>query len=191
MLGNMNLSEARRESVEPGAYVMVVKKVYIDQKYDRLVLDLDIAEGPKAGYYTRLNDRAGFWGLSWSLYLSKDDAWKFANAIDAFRGCNSDFAWNDDGENDEQTLVGRRIGMITRHKEYMGNDGILKKKLVTYKPISLEDVRTGNFTIPEPILYKEGATQMPEAGSVVDTTASNQPDPVEGFKNTSDDEIPF
>lgn len=178
-LPNMNLSEARSESISPGAYVVQIKSVEIDNKYNRLVLEVDICEGDKAGYYTRLNERAGFWGLKISLYLDEKSRWKFAKTIDALVESNLNFEWDYDGENDEQKMVGQRIGIVARLKEYMGNDGQKKSKIVPYSTISVNDVHSGNYTIPEPI--RLDATEF--SGDVVDTTS--------GFGPVTDDDMPF
>lgn len=188
---NLNLTETRNESgqssLAPGAYVCRVVRSRYDAEYNRLLLDLDIDEGPHKGYYADLENRYNFWGLTWKLYLNPEDKWKVLNAVDIFRACNADFEYNDDGENDDQAMVGKQIGIITRQREYVGNDGITKKALAVYKPINIEDVRAGNFTIPDPVKAK-GASAPPATGQVVDTTVE---DPVEGFKDTTDDDCPF
>lgn len=187
MIPNMNLSEARRpKPLDAGAYVVIVKAARVDMKYNRLQLDLDIHEGPKAGHFTELQERANFWGLTWNLYMDEDSKWKFSNAMDVFRECNPNFVWHDDADNDEQTLVGKTIGMVTREKQYIGNDGLEKSKLVTYKPISIDDVRAGNYQIPEPIMDTGNQSSTP-VGNVVDTT--NDEIPAE-FMETAD-ETPF
>lgn len=179
MIPNLNLSEARSESISPGAYIMKVKDVEVDTKYNRLVLLADICEGEKAGYYERLNERAGFWGMRISLYMDEKSRWKFAKSIDAFMESNNDFNWNYDGENDERKLVNKVVGVVTRLKEYYGNDGQKKSKIVPYSLISVNDVRSGNYTIPDPIRLEADAF----SGEVVDTTA--------GFEDIKTDDVPF
>lgn len=178
-LPNMNLSQVRSESIGPDAYIMEIKRVEIDTKYNRLVCEADICEGDKAGYYERLNDRAGFWGMKILLYMDEKYLWKFRKMIDALVESNPDFDWDYDGENDEQKMVGKRIGVVTRLKEYMGNDGQKKSKIVPYSTISINDVLTKNYTIPEPSRLDDSEF----SGEVVDTTG--------GFGPVKDDEIPF
>lgn len=180
MIPNMNLSEAKAETIKADGYVMKILAVEIDKQYNRLKLKCDIAEGDKAGYYQRLEDRANFWGMYVSMYMDEDKKWRFARTIDAICESNDDFTWNYDGENDEQTMVGKLIGVVTRHKFYYGNDGQLKSKLVAYSTTTVDDIRTKNYTIPEPKQVEEKAAFT---GNVVDTTA--------GFEEMKTDDIPL
>lgn len=179
---NMNLSEARNETIEADGYVMRVMAAIVDPKYNRLQLELDITEGDKKGYYSRLYDKAGFWGMVLNLYMDPQSAWKFARFIDAIRASNEGFTWNDDGENDEMTLVGKYLGVVTRKKEYIGNDGVIKRKLVPYATVSVQDIRDKNFTVPE-MLPLQNTTSANVVG-VVDTTTPS-------FGPIKDEDIPF
>ena len=182
MLPNMNLSEARSETIEANGYVMKVMAAIVDNKYNRLQLQLDITEGEKAGYYQKLYDKAGFWGMTLNLYLDPQSTWKFARCIDAVKASNEGFTWNDDSENDEMSLVGKYLGVVTRKKEYLGNDGIVKRKLVPYSTVSVQDIRDGNFTIPD-MLPLQGQGSPAAVTGVVDTTAS--------FGPLKDEDVPF
>ena len=46
----------------PGGYVMQIVRVTNQPKNERIELEIDIAEGPYAGYYKDLSDRKQFWG---------------------------------------------------------------------------------------------------------------------------------
>lgn len=191
MIPNMNLSEAKQPTIEPGGYVLRILGTEIDMKYNRLRLQVDIVEGPNQGYYTNLNAKHNFWGLFANLYLDKDNAWKFANTVEALRASNADFQWDDDGENDERKMVNMYVGGILQRKHYMGNDGQKKSKLQVYRLVPVEDVRNGEFEIPED-KYDDGlapaATATP--AGVVDTTAG-QSGPVPGFFEQDPDDNPF
>ena len=183
MIPNLNLSEARSETIEADGYVMKVVAAIVDPKYNRLQLQLDIVEGDKAGYYQKLYDKAGFWGMILNLYLDKQNAWKFARCIDAVRASNDGFTWNDDGENDEKALVGKTLGVITRKKEYLGNDGIVKRKLQPYSTVPVQDIRDKNYTVPEMLPLQTRSTAAPVTG-VVDTSS-------DFFGPISDTDTPF
>lgn len=180
MLPNMNLSEARSESIKPGGYIMRILAVEIDEKYNRLKLKCDIASGPMEGYYKRLEDRAGFWGMYVSMYMDEKSRWKFARTIDAIKESNPDFEWDYDGQNDEQKLVNNLIGVVTRIKYYTGNDGQEKSKIVPYATVSVTDIKTDNFKVPDPITQYDDAP----VGGVVDTTSG-------GFEDLRTDDMPF
>ena len=183
---NMNLSQNKSEHLDVTGYVMKVVSARVEQNYGgRLVLELDIAEGPNEGYYQRLSDRAGFWGMTLNLYFDEKQAWKFSRAIEAFRKSNDTLIWEDDAENDERNLVGKLIGIVPRLKEYIGNDGQKKTKLVPYTTVPVSDIRSGQFTVPEPIRVDEPAYSQP-ANNVVDKSG----DAPNGFSSV-DEDIPF
>ena len=146
-------------------------------------LKCDIAEGDKAGYYQRLEDKANFWGMYVSMYMDENSRRRFAQIINNIEKSNDGFTWNYDGENDEQTLVGQLVGVVTRQKFYYGNDGQKKSKLVPYFTLPVEDVRAKNFKVPEPDTSKVEQDEATFTGNVVDTTA--------GFEEMKTDDIPF
>lgn len=184
MIRNMNLSEARRESVGPGGYVCRVLDTNIDEKYNRLQLKVDITEGDNAGYFSRLDEKYSFWGLTANLYLDDKSTWKFANAIDAFKQSNPDFTWNDDAENDERTLIGKYVGIIAQRKHYLGNDGKEKTKLLVYRLVPADVVRSGQFDTPKDVYADELKNATPASTEVVDYTMP------QGFVESAD-EMPF
>ena len=184
MIPNMNLSEAKERSIEPGGYIMRVLGTEIDMKYNRLRLKVDIVEGENQGYYTNLNERFNFWGLFANLSLEKPDVWKFANAVNAMRESNADFEWEDDSENDERKMINMYVGGILQRVHYMGDDGTEKTKLQVHHLVSVEDIRAGKFKVPDDS-YKDGTAPRPaEIAGVVDTTIP------QGFVESADD-TPF
>lgn len=185
---NMRLSEAKREEIEPGGYIVEVIGTNIDTKYNRLQLRVDIAEGPSAGYFTRLQERANFWGLTANLSLDESDAWKFKNAVDAMRASDPAFIWEDDAENDENEMVGVKVGAITQRRHYMGNDGVKKSKLLVYRLVPVDVIRSGEYEVPDDMYADNIPKPQPSGGQVVDTTA---PDPVDGFGQIQEDDVPF
>ena len=184
MIPNMNLSEAKRETIEPGGYVVRVLRTNIDMQYNRLQLEVDIAEGERAGYFARLQERANFWGLTANLSLNDADRWKFRNAIEAFRKSNPGFQWEDDAENDEHNMIGMYVGAICRKRHYMGNDGKKKSSLQVHHLEPIDVIHSGNFEIPEDAYANDYPREQPAPNRVVDTTAPA------GFTAT-DDDTPF
>lgn len=186
MIPNMNLSEAKGGSIEPGGYVLRILDTAVDMKYNRLQLKVDIVEGPNQGYYSNLYEKFGFWGLYANLYLDNDSAWKFANAVDALRASNADFQWEDDAENDEHKMMNMYAGAILQRVHYRGNDGAEKTKLQVHHLVPVEDIRSGSFKIPEDS-WKDGLGPVNQPSGVVDTTAQQMP---EGFVESAND-TPF
>ena len=188
MIPNMNLSEAKREEIQPGGYIVEVVSTNIDTTYNRLQLQVDIAEGPKAGYFARLQERANFWGLTANLSLDEKDAWKFKNAVDAMRDSDPSFVWEDDEENDEEEMVGVKVGAITQRRHYMGNDGKKKSKLLVYRLVPVDVIRSGEYEVPDDLYADNMPKPKPSGGQVLDTTV---PDPAEAFGEVADNDLPF
>lgn len=185
---NMMLSEAKREEIAPDGYIVEIISTHIDKQYNRLQLQVDIAEGPNAGYFAKLEERANFWGLTANLSLEDKDAWKFKNAVDAMRDSDPSFVWEDDAENDESEMVGVKVGAITQRRHYMGNDGRQKSKLLVYRLVPVDVIRSGEYEIPDDLYADNMPKPKPVGGQVVDTTAA---DPVKAFGEVNDDDMPF
>ena len=150
---------ADREKLPLGAYVCRVKGVRIDA-YDatssQLVIQFDIAEGRYADFYKReyaANTMANkkFKGVL-RVWLPKDDGsendeWTkstFKGMVTAFEKSNPGFVWNWD----EKSLVGRSVGVLFRNEEWE-YDGKTGWAVRPFRAISVDSVRSGEFTLPK------------------------------------------
>lgn len=178
---NLNLSNVRDTSkLTAGGYVMKVADVTDVESKEYLKVELDIAEGPYKGYYQNLFSNYGFWGLTLYMSYRTDKAKEmFKGHIQAFKASNPSFVWQDDAENDENTLKGCIIGVVLGEEEYNANDGSIKKTLKVYKTMPADEIRRGNYTIPK----CKKLESRNASNEVVDTTAA--------FVPVSDDDMPF
>ena len=162
--------------IAPGGYVG--KIVNVNNMADRqgLVVELDVAEGPEAGHFQKLNADLGFWALS-SFRSYKERALPFFKKfVKSVERSNEGYTW----DGDENKLVGKLIGMVLQHEEYEGNDGKIKTKVTVNSFDSIAKIRNGEFKIPEKkILEKSNRNN-----EVVVNSAS-------GFQPLNDDDIPF
>lgn len=133
------------ESVKPGGYIAQIFTVEDNPHKEYLKISLDIASGEFNGYYSKLAEAKGFWGLT--LYRSyKDTALGLFKAFyRAVEMSNAGYVWN----NDERTLVGKFIGIILREEEYVKNDGSIATRLAIYKVVPVIDIQQKKFKIPE------------------------------------------
>lgn len=153
-----NYTDDSYENLEPGAYVCKIVQVKDEEKKEYLYVEYDIAEGPNAGYYSRLQDRANFWGGR--IYVSyKEAAGRiFKHFCQVVNNANVPYSFNpfEDGNNaDEKTLIGKLFGAVMREEEYKKNDGSIGTRVSapTTSIIETDRARNGNF--PKKLLNKE------------------------------------
>ena len=173
----------------PGGYVMQIVRVTNQPKNERIELEIDIAEGPFAGYYKDLSDRKQFWGAKFVKSYKESALPFFKSFIEIIQECNE----NTDGlvigdfeDIDETKLVGKLFGMVYGMKEYIGNDGKTKEKPDWYNAdyVSLDIIRNGEYEIPDLVpLGADGQQNPQQVGGVVDTTA--------GFEAMDPNDVPF
>jgi hypothetical protein len=128
-----------------GGYVAKIMSAEDDTGKQYLRIELDIAEGKDANYYTELAQRAGFWGLTMFRSYKPSAAGFFKGFINDVEKSNPGYKWNWD----ESTLEGLRIGVILREEEYVGMDGSVKTHLKPYKTMAADKIREGKFKVPE------------------------------------------
>lgn len=191
MLGiNLSNVEANGSYQRPGggAYVCQIVNISNNVAKKRIEIEFDIYEGDYAGYYKATKEQFGFWGGNYSAYYTDRAQGRFKAFIEAVIASNA----NTDGlvigdyeDIDETKLVGKLIGLAMGEKEYLGNDGLTKRKLDTYGAnfYTVEDIRNGNYKIPEfkPLESKPCAVDM--SAGVVDLSAN--------FGPVKEDDIPF
>ena len=170
----------------PGGYVMRINSVKNITDKEQLEVCLDFV-GDFADYCTSIKDRFGFWPARCTKSY-KDKALPFFRAfIEAVQASND----NTDGlvigdyeDVDETKLVDKVVGVVVGEREYDGNDGTRKKALDWYNAsfVTLDDIRGGNYEVPELRITGNKAT-VTESADVVDMTAIYGP--------ITEDDVPF
>lgn len=155
-----------------GGYVCRVQAVREDksrQGNDEIVLRLDIAEGPYAGYFSRdylhaakrFGEQA-FWKGTYTQVTVGKSLPFFKGLLEAFKASNPGYEpyFGDTGEWDEQELRGKLIGFIFR-EETSPTTG--KTSVVARYPKDVETIRSGNYTVPEATTrqYYGPASELP------------------------------
>jgi hypothetical protein len=157
-----------REKLPLDAYVCRVKGVRIDV-YDatsaQLVIQFDITEGEYADFYKReyaanTMENKKFKGVL-RVWLPKDDGsqndeWTkstFKGMVTSFEKSNPGYVWNWD----EKSLVGRMVGILFRNEEWE-YDGKTGWAVRPFRAISVDSVRSGNFTLPKDKPLKDKAS---------------------------------
>ena len=137
------------EVIEPGAYVCRIKKVSVEEKTygDLLVIEFDIAEGPRAGFYQRKFDAFQKWtGVYYQTAMKDPEKMKFFKGfITAIEKSNDGFTWNWN----EQELVGKYFAGVFAEEEYRNNEGEIKVSCKCRSVRSMDQLREGKIKIPE------------------------------------------
>ena len=163
------------ERLPAGGYVIKITAAQDndDKQYLRIVYD--IAEGPEAGRYKNEDAEHDYRHSFVRSY--KESALgmfkAFILAVDGANGTN----FNDRIEKGfpEHELVGKLLGVLFGYEEYEANDGTVKERLRLVRFLNIEQVRAGDFKVPD-LKKLEG---KPAAA------------PVAGFTPFTDDNLPF
>ena len=116
----------------PGAYICTITAIEDISAKEYLKVIYDIAEGDYKGYYGEMRKNNPDWAWAGAYVKSYKPAAlpmfkRFCTAVSRSNG-----AYVFDGgkiNKDEQTLVGKKIGLLFREEEYYGNDGEKKTRL--------------------------------------------------------------
>lgn len=163
-----NFTNVELPKLAPGGYVLAVQAVKIEdtQWGPRLAFKFEIAEGEQKGFFGKLYAATPKdWGdVKWKgtyrlkIPQNTGDAEKYAKSLgffksqlEAFEQSNPGLKINADGDWDEQMLARRYVGAIFNEKEYdwNGKTGFFTQ---CKRFVSVNDIRTGNFTVPKPDL---------------------------------------
>lgn len=188
---NLNLSNVTETtgSIPAGGYICKIIDAQDVPGKEYLMLKVDIAKGPYADYYKRLEERFGFWGLTWYMSYKQTALGLFKAGISALRASNPTFNWDDDGENDERKMVNCYVGGILGEEEYLGNDGSVKCNLKFKTAVSTQAIIDGQFKVPE----RKKLEAFNAGAEVVDTTQPAGYTSQDGtqFAPVNESDIPF
>ena len=185
-----NVQEAGEfERLWAGGYVCKITKVTdvpVNEntgKGDYLQIEYDIAEGEHKDHYKHMQESLDFWGGRYIRSYKEKALPMFKRMCSAISKSNPGFVFDGGKQNsDEQTLVGKYIGLVLAEEEYIGNDGSKKTRLYVSSEKDIKDIRSGNFKVPEIKKLKN------DSGTTQAKTDAN------GFMNIpdgADEEVPF
>lgn len=143
------------EDIEAGGYVCTIVDAILNNDpahgKQNIELHLDIAEGPFVGYYQKLEDRAGFWGLRGYMSFKKTSLDRFAKICTAINLSNPGYSFDPlKGGTDIDTLRGKKIGVIIQKEEYISSkNNEIRTKDTVYTFTEVEKIRKGKFKVPD------------------------------------------
>lgn len=141
------------ETLEPGGYICKILQVKAEDKdYGTLLrIGFDIVEGEHKDYFKRLLDKKKVtnpdakWAGMYYQTIKSDDLRYFKGFITAIENSNSGYKWNWD----EATLKGKVFGGVFGEEEYKWNDGKTHTSVKCRFVRTVEDIKSGKFSIPE------------------------------------------
>ena len=143
-----------------------------------LKVDFDIAEGEYADFYSKKYDRDNRekpkWGGVWNIFIEGYNPGttnsKFKGFIVAVEESNIGFKF----DFNEQTLIGKKVGIVFREEEFMGQNGQLH---TSSKPF---------FAAPYDVV-ESAAVPKPLKMQIGENTYGDIPT----FEVSEDDDLPF
>ena len=142
--------------LEPGGYVAKIVRVkdHTDEKKPYLEFVYDIWNGEtKSFLFTAdLADTSNDWRHSFRIYFSKDNNYgvqrykALTEAVEnTAQGKGAKAFVYEDKDNAEQTLVGKLLGVVLRHRSYVNSEGKVKTAVDVNAFIPGKDAAEGNF----------------------------------------------
>lgn len=139
-----------------GAYICGITKVEDVSDKEYLKVTYDISEGEFKGYYKEMRENNPEWAWAGAYVKSYKTAAlpMFKRFCTAVSRSNGNFVFDGNTVNaDEQTLVGKKIGLLFGEEEYYGNDGELKTRLYVVREFSID--KLNEQKVPELKKIKE------------------------------------
>lgn len=151
-----------------GGYICKIVKVEdipLDKKTDKgdyLRIHYDIAEGEFKDYYEGLRERypeSNTIGSYIRSYKPKAQG-MFKRMCSAVSKSNGNFVFDAKTNTDEQSLVGKKIGLVFAEEEYYSNAGELKTRLYVASEYPIDKIQSGDFRTPTLKKLKEENTDF-------------------------------
>ena len=140
--------------LEPGGYVAKIVRVkdHTDEKkpYLEFVYDIWNAETKSFLFAQDLADTSNDWRHSFRLYFTGDFGKQRYKALteaveNTAQGKGAKAFVYEDKDNAEQTLVGKLLGVVIRHRSYVNSEGKVKTAVDVNAFIPGKDAAEGNF----------------------------------------------
>lgn len=183
--------------LEPGGYVAKIVRVkdHTDEKKPYLEFVYDIWNGEtKSFLFTQdLKDTTNDWRHSFRIYFSKDNNYgvqrykALTEAVEnTSQGKGAKAFVYEDKDNAEQTLVGKLLGVVIRHRSYVNSEGKVKTAVDVNAFIPGKDAAEGNFDAKFAEPYE--ADGVAEARANADNAVIDAPAPA---IELADEDLPF
>ena len=153
-----------------GGYVIKITDVEDVPSREYLRITYDIAEGEYAGHYSDAFGKQNAWAHQFvrSYKDTAEGMFKaFLNRLEESNKVSRGFTvagWSE--RSDERDLVGLTLGAVIQKRLYTNDKGEDKEALEVAGVYAAQDIRNGDFKIPEPRDVREQVTAKPKAQAV-------------------------
>lgn len=183
--------------LEPGGYVAKIVRIkdHTDENKPYLEFVYDIWNGEtKSFLFTAdLADTTNDWRHSFRIYFSKDNNYgvqrykALTEAVEnTAQGKGAKAFVYEDKDNAEQTLVGKLLGVVIRHRSYVNSEGKVKTAVDVNAFIPGKDAAEGNFDAKFAEPYEADGVAEARANAV--NAVIDAPAPT---VELADEDIPF
>lgn len=144
---NWDAVEAATENkrIGEGGYIATILNVEDVVNKEYLEVSFDISEGDFKGYYQSLYNNQNFWGGKFYRSYKESALSFFKGFTTAVEKSNPGYQFNFD----ETTLRGKKIGIVLGLEQYRAKDGSIKERTYVAQTRAIEEIRKGNFKIPQ------------------------------------------
>lgn len=159
------------ERLAPGGYIVKILNVKDFPEKEYLKISFDIAEGDKKGFFKKSFDNdtrdQKKWpnGGSFIRSYKQTAASMFKGFVSAVEASNKGYTF----DFDEQTLVGKVVGLVLGDEEFLNQKGQVRTRTYVNAVRSVEAIKNGDYKVPE--LKKLDASKVTTAA----TTTSSAP----------------
>lgn len=134
-----------------GGYVINIVDVE-DVPYKEYVnIVYDIAEGDYAGFYGDEFGRGNPWAHRFVRSYKESASGMFKQFLARLEDSNPGFdiaSWQ--RTCNERAFIGMQIGIVLQNELYTSNQGEDRERLTVVSVCSVQDIRTGNYRLPDP-----------------------------------------
>lgn len=143
------------QDLPAGGYICKIVRPILNDDQDtgkaNIELHIDIAEGDFAGYFQKLEDRWGFWGLRGWMSFKENQLKNFQRTCVALCDSNPGLQFNPfaQGGADIDALEGKLIGAVIGKEEYRQKSGEIRERNVVSFFIDVKKIKDKKFKVPE------------------------------------------
>lgn len=157
-----------------GAYLCKIVNVTDFDSKEYLNIDYDFAEGEFKDYYKNLMERSNFWGGHWIRSYKTQALGFFKRMLSAVAKSNPDSGIDYKNFNNEKLLINKYIGLVLGEEEYEANDGTIKTRTYVYKEICIDDLRNGNYKVPDKKTIAPQSNPIPPTADFLKVSDSDE-----------------
>lgn len=149
-----------------GGYVIKILDVEDVPSREYLRITYDIAEGEHAGHYSDAFGKQNAWSHQFvrSYKDSAEGMFKaFLNRLEESNKMSKGFTvekWSE--RSDERDFIGLTLGAVIQKRLYTNDNGEDKEALEVARVYAAQDIRNGDFEVPEPRDVREQVAANPK-----------------------------